>query len=82
MQFIYRFNDKFDNELFVFKVNKDNELKKIKKEIKKMEKDKLLTGFCYEKEKKSYILKLRVNISKELLRLILKKMKIIKHFLI
>ena len=55
MQFAYKFNDKFDNELYVFKVNKDNELKKIKKEIKKMEKDNLLSGFCYEKEKELYI---------------------------
>ena len=31
MQFIYRFNDKFDNELYVFKVNEDTEIKKIKK---------------------------------------------------
>ena len=33
MQFVYKFTDKFDNELFVFKVNKDNDLKRIKKEI-------------------------------------------------
>ena len=55
MQYIYKFTDKFDNDLYVFKVNKDSELKKIKKEIKKMEKDNLLTGFTYEKENELYI---------------------------
>ena len=34
MQFVYKFTDKFDNELYVFKVNKENDLKRIKKEIK------------------------------------------------
>ena len=55
MQFVYKFTDKFDNELFVFKVNKDNDLKRIKKEIKKMEKDNLTTGFTYTKDNELYI---------------------------
>ena len=55
MQFIYKFDDKFDNTLYVFKVNKENDIKKIKKEIKKMEKDNLLTGFTYEKDNELYI---------------------------
>ena len=55
MQFVYKFDDKFDNEIYVFKVNKDTELKKLKKEIKKMEKDNLQTGFTYEKDKEVYI---------------------------
>ena len=50
MQFVYKFTDKFDSELNVFKINKDTELKKIKKEIKKMEKENLTMGFQYEKE--------------------------------
>ena len=50
MQFVYKFTDKFDNELFVFKVIKDNDLKRIKKEIKKMEKENLTTGFTYTKD--------------------------------
>ena len=50
MQFVYKFTDKFDNELFVFKVIKDNDLKRIKKQIKKMEKDNLTTGFTYTKD--------------------------------
>ena len=47
-QYVYKFVQKFDNGIYV-KVNKDTELKKIKKEIKKMEKDKFLTSFSYEK---------------------------------
>jgi hypothetical protein len=50
MQFVYKFTDKFDNELFVFKVIKENDLKRIKKEIEKMEKDNLTTGFTYTKD--------------------------------
>jgi hypothetical protein len=50
MQFVYKFTDKFDNELYVFKVIKENDLKRIKKEIKKMEKDNLTTGFTYTKD--------------------------------
>ena len=50
MQFVYKFTDKFDNELYVFKVIKENDLKRIKKEIKKMEKDSLTTGFTYTKD--------------------------------
>ena len=50
MQFVYKFTDKFDNELYVFKVIKDNDLKRIKKEIKKMEKENLTTGFTYTKD--------------------------------
>ena len=55
MQFIYKYDDKFENTLYVFKVNKEDDLKKIKKEIKKMKKDELLTGFYYEKEDELYI---------------------------
>ena len=55
MQFVYKFTDKFDNELYVFKVIKDNDLKRIKKEIKKMEKDNLTTGFTYTKDNELYI---------------------------
>ena len=55
MQFVYKFTDKFDNELFVFKVIKENDLKRIKKEIKKMEKENLTTGFTYTKESELYI---------------------------
>ena len=66
MQFVYKFTDKFDNELYVFKVIKENDLKRIKKEIKKMEKDNLTTrftntkdnltnGFTYTKESELYI---------------------------
>ena len=50
MQFVYKFTDKFDNELYVFKVIKDNDLKRIKKEIKKMEKENLSTGVTYTKD--------------------------------
>ena len=28
MQFVYKFTDKFDNELYVFEVNKDNDFEK------------------------------------------------------
>ena len=55
MQFVYKFTDKFDNELFVFKVIKDNDLKRIKKEIKKMEKESLTMGFTYTKDNELYI---------------------------
>ena len=55
MQFVYKFTDKFDNELFVFKVIKDNDLKRIKKEIKKMEKENLTMGFTYTKDNELYI---------------------------
>ena len=52
---IYKFDDKFDNTIYVFKVDKESDLKKIKKEIKKMEKDNLLTGFTYTKDDELYI---------------------------
>jgi hypothetical protein len=55
MQFVYKFTDKFDNELFVFKVIKENDLKRIKKEIKKMEKDNLTIGFTNTKDNELYI---------------------------
>ena len=55
MQFVYKFTDKFDNELYVFKVIKDNDLKRIKKEIKKMEKENLTMGFTYTKDNELYI---------------------------
>ena len=54
MKFIYKFDDKFDNTFYVFKVNKDTDLKKIKKEIKKMEKDNLTSGFTYTKKEDLY----------------------------
>ena len=55
MQFVYKFTDKFDNELYVFKVIKDNDLKRIKKEIKKMEKENLTMAFTYTKDNELYI---------------------------
>lgn len=55
MQFIYKYDDKFGNTLYVFKVDKEDDLKKIKKEIKKMKKDELLTGFYYENYDELYI---------------------------
>ena len=55
LTFTYKFTDKFDNELYVFRVGHTAELAKIKKEIKKMLKDELTTGFFYEKEGDSYI---------------------------
>ena len=55
MQFIYKFDDKFENTIYVFKVINDNFLNKIKKEIKKMKKDELITSFTYEKDNELYI---------------------------
>ena len=72
MQFVYKFTDKFDNELFVFKINKDDDLKRIKKEIKKMEKDNLTTGFTYTKDNELYI-KVKQQHIKQLKKLNLEK---------
>ena len=72
MQFVYKFTDKFDNELFVFKVIKDNDLKRIKKEIKKMEKDNLTIGFTYTKDNELYI-KVKQQHIKKLKKLNLEK---------
>ena len=55
LTFSYTFADKFDNDLYVFRVSHDAELIKIKKEIKKMLKDNLTTGFFYEKDGNLYI---------------------------
>ena len=55
MQFIYKFDDEFENTLYVFKVINDNFLKKINKEINKMKKDDILTGFTYTKDDELYI---------------------------
>ena len=55
LTFAYKFTDKFDNELYVFRVSHTAEMAKIKKEIKKMIKDNLTTGFTYEKEGELYI---------------------------
>ena len=55
LTFAYDFTDKFDNELYVFRVSHTAELAKIKKEIKKMKKENLTIGFFYEKEGDSYI---------------------------
>ena len=38
MQFVYKFTDKFDNELFVFKVIKDNDLKGLRKKLRRWKK--------------------------------------------
>ena len=72
MQFVYKFTDKFDNELYVFKVNKDNDLKRIKKEIKKMEKENLTIGFTYTKDNELYI-KVKQQHIKKLKKLNLEK---------
>ena len=72
MQFVYKFTDKFDNELYVFKVNKDNDLKRIKKEIKKMEKENLTSGFTYTKDNELYI-KVKQQHIKKLKKLNLEK---------
>ena len=55
LTFAYDFTDKFDNELYVFRVSHAAELAKIKKEIKKMKKENLTIGFFYEKEGDSFI---------------------------
>ncbi len=55
MQFVYKFTDKFDNELYVFKVVRENDIKRMKKEIKKMEKENLTIGFTYTKDNELYI---------------------------
>ena len=55
LEFAYKFTDKFENELYIFKVAHDAEEIKIKKEIKKMKKDNLTLGFFYEKEGDLYI---------------------------
>ena len=72
MQFVYKFTDKFDNELYVFKVIKDNDLKRIKKEIKKMEKENLTMGFTYTKDNELYI-KVKQQHIKKLKKLNLEK---------
>ena len=72
MQFVYKFTDKFDNELYVFKVIKDNDLKRIKKEIKKMEKENLTMGFTYTKDNELYI-KVKQQHIKQLKKLNLEK---------
>ena len=55
MQFIYKFDDKFENTIYVFKVIQQDVLKKINKEINKMKKDDILTGFTYTKDDELYI---------------------------
>ena len=55
MEFVYNFVDKFENEIYVFKVYDESHLHKVKKLIKKMLKEELLTGFFYEKEGQIYI---------------------------
>ena len=77
MQFVYKFTDKFDNELYVFKVIKENDLKRIKKEIKNMEKDNLTIGFTYTKESELYI-KLKQKHIKQLKKLNFEKENVYK----
>ena len=64
LKFVYKFTDKFDNELYVFKVSHDAELCKIKKEIKKMKKDDLTMGWTYEKDGDLYIKVKKKNLKK------------------
>ena len=62
LTFAYKFTDKFDNELYVFRVSRTAEMIKIKKEIKKMIKDNNRIhiweeGYLYIKVKKQHIKK-------------------------
>ena len=54
MEFVYNFVDKFENEIYVFKVYDESHLHKVNKLIKKMLKEDLLTGFFYEKDGQAY----------------------------
>ena len=82
LTFAYDFTDKFDNELYVFRVSHTAEMAKIKKEIKKMKKENLTIGFFYEKEGDSFIKVKNSNTSRNLISSSLKKRKYIKHILI
>jgi len=64
LTFAYKFIDKFETELYVFKVSHDAELIKIKKEIKKMKKDDLTMGWTYEKDGDLYIKVKKKNIKR------------------
>ena len=52
-EFIYNITDKFNNDLYVFKVSNSECLKKLKKFLKKQEG--LLTNFTYTKDDEQYI---------------------------
>ena len=45
MEFTYNFIDKFENELYIFKIINDGELSKIKKVTSKLVKDNLVCIF-------------------------------------
>ena len=64
MEFVYNFVDKFENEIYVFKVYDELHLHKVKKLIKNMLKQELLTGFFYEKDGQVYIKVKKQNIKK------------------
>ena len=55
VQYIYKFTDKFDNELYIFKVNDEVSFIKIKKILKQAKKDNLITNFSYEKDDELFI---------------------------